>query len=594
MAIPDRFLEELSGRINIVDVVSAYVPLTKKGANYWGLCPFHHEKTPSFSVNEDKQIFHCFGCGKGGGVYRFLMEMESLSFPEAVQKLAQQEGMTVPDQGRGGQNWQERRRRILELNKQAARFYREQLSRPEGEAVAEYIREKRRISPKFSARFGLGAAPDSWDALIRAMGEQGYDKAELLEAGLAVAGKNGGIYDKFRNRLMLPVIDARGDVIGFTSRVMDDSQPKYMNTPETAIFKKRSILYGINYAKKTRRPYFILVEGNIDVITMHQAGFDNTVATMGTALTEEHVRQLGRYTKELVLCLDNDEAGADATQRAIALLKNSGVAVRVLRLPQRQKEDGTLGKQDPDDYIKNYGPAAFEQLLEQQSATPAQYRLDQLRQQFDLERDEQKAQYLLAAAQVVAGLSSPVEREIYGGRAADIAGISRQAMAQEVERLRKRRGWEARRKQERQALAPAQRLQPKERALRYKDVRSARAEEGILRVVLLDGEYFRQLEELEGEDFSSPLLGRAFELLRQQWRQGRTPSLAALDGQIDPREADHLSAIAQQPQSANTAQTALEDYRQILLARRQVGQIRTGEDLARLRDALKQKKSYGG
>lgn len=594
MAIPDRFLEELSGRINIVDVVSAYVPLTKKGANYWGLCPFHHEKTPSFSVNEDKQIFHCFGCGKGGGAFRFLMEMEGISFPEAVEKLAGQEGMTVPNQARGDENWQARRRRILELNRQAARFYREQLSRPEGEAVARYIREERRISPKFSARFGLGAAPDSWDALTRAMAEQGFDKAELLEAGLAAAGKNGGIYDKFHNRLMLPVIDARGDVIGFTSRVMDGSQPKYMNTPETAIFKKRSILYGINYAKKTRRPYFILVEGNIDVITMHQAGFDNTVATMGTALTEEHVRQLGRYTKELVLCLDNDEAGADATQRAIALLKNSGVAVRVLRLPQRQKEDGTLGKQDPDDYIKNYGPAAFEQLLEQQSATPAQYRLDQLRQQFDLERDEQKAQYLLAAAQVVAGLSSPVEREIYGGRAADIAGISRQAMAQEVERLRKRRGWEARRKQERQALAPAQRLQPKERALRYKDVRSARAEEGILRVVLLDGEYFRQLEELEGEDFSSPLLGRAFELLRQQWRQGRAPSLAALDGQIDPREADHLSAIAQQPQSANTAQTALEDYRQILLARRQAGQIRTGEDLARLRDALKQKKSYGG
>ena len=291
MAIPERFLEELSDRVNIVEVVSAYVPLTKKGTNYWGLCPFHHEKTPSFSVNEDKQIFHCFGCGKGGGVYRFLMEMESLSFPEAVQKLAQQEGMTVPDQGRGGQNWQERRRRILELNKQAARFYREQLSRPEGEAVAEYIREKRRISPKFSARFGLGAAPDSWDALIRAMGEQGYDKAELLEAGLAVAGKNGGIYDKFRNRLMLPVIDARGDVIGFTSRVMDNSQPKYMNTPETPIFKKRSILYGINYAKKTKRPYFILVEGNIDVITMHQAGFDNTVATMGTALTEDHIQQ---------------------------------------------------------------------------------------------------------------------------------------------------------------------------------------------------------------------------------------------------------------------------------------------------------------
>ena len=594
MAIPERFLEELSDRVNIVEVVSAYVPLTKKGTNYWGLCPFHHEKTPSFSVNEDKQIFHCFGCGKGGGVYRFLMEMESLSFPEAVQKLAQQEGMTVPDQGRGGQNWQERRRRILELNKQAARFYREQLSRPEGEAVAEYIREKRRISPKFSARFGLGAAPDSWDALIRAMGEQGYDKAELLEAGLAVAGKNGGIYDKFRNRLMLPVIDARGDVIGFTSRVMDNSQPKYMNTPETPIFKKRSILYGINYAKKTKRPYFILVEGNIDVITMHQAGFDNTVATMGTALTEEHIRQLGRYTRELVVCLDSDAAGEDATQRAIGQLRNSGIEVRILRLPQRRDEEGNLLKQDPDEYIRRYGGEAFEQLLEERGSSPAEYRLSLLRRDFDLERDDQKAQYLLAAAQMVAGLSSPVEREIYGNRAADAAGISHQAMAQEVERLRKKKGWEDRRKQERKDLAPAQQLQPKERSLRYKDVRSARAEEGILRVVLLDGDYFRQLEELREEDFSSPLLGRAFAMLRQQWQQGRQPSLAALDGRFEPREADHLSAIAQQPQSAHTAQQALLDYKQILLARQRRGEIHTGEDLAQLRDALRQKKRYGG
>ena len=314
MSIPERFLDELSSRINIVDVVSAYVSLTKKGSNYWGLCPFHHEKTPSFSVNEPKQIFHCFGCGKGGGAYRFLMEIEGITFPEAVSKLAQREGMTVPEEGRGDQNWQEERRRILELNKQAARFYRAMLSQPEGERVAEYIRDKRHISPKFSARFGLGAAPDSWDALTRAMVDEGYAKTDLLQAGLAVAGKNGGVYDKFRNRLMLPVIDARGDVIGFTSRVMDDSQPKYLNTPETAIFKKRNILYGINYAKKTKRPNLILVEGNIDVITMHQAGFDNTVATMGTALTEDHIQQLGRYTKELVLCLDNDAAGVDATR----------------------------------------------------------------------------------------------------------------------------------------------------------------------------------------------------------------------------------------------------------------------------------------
>lgn len=464
MPIPERFLDELNDRLNIVEVVSAYVPLTKKGANYWGLCPFHHEKTPSFSVNAEKQIFHCFGCGKGGGAIRFLMEMENLSFPDAVRKLAGQEGMEVPEDDPSGGRRRERRARILELNKEAARFYRTMLSDPRGAAVAAYIAEARRISPKYSARFGLGAAPEGWDNLIRAMADKGYDKAELLEAGLAVSGKNGGIYDKFRNRLMLPVIDVRGDVIGFTSRVMDDSAPKYLNTPETSVFKKRSVLYGVNYAKSSKRPNFILVEGNIDVISMHQAGFDNTVATMGTALTEEHIRLISRYTKELVLCLDNDAAGEDATQRALALLRGSDLEVKVLRLPQKRGEDGTLGKQDPDDYIKRYGGQAFEALMNR-SENSVEYRLGQVQGKYDLEKDDQRSAYLQEAAGLIAGLSSPVEREIYGGRAADAARISHEVMAQEVERQRRQKSWQARRKQERQDLAPARQLQPKERAL---------------------------------------------------------------------------------------------------------------------------------
>lgn len=593
MAIPDQFIDELSSRLNIVDVVSAYVPLTKKGANHWGLCPFHHEKTPSFSVSESRQIFHCFGCGKGGGAIRFVMEVENLSFPDAVRKLAEQAGMEVPDSGAGEGQWREKRKRILELNKEAARFYRSMLDDPRGAHVAEYIAVKRRISPKYSARFGLGAAPDAWDTLIRAMMEKGYQKADLIEAGLAVAGKNGGIYDKYRNRLMLPVIDVRGDVIGFTSRVMDDSTPKYLNTPETAIFKKRSILYGLNYAKNTKRPNFILVEGNIDVITMHQAGFDNTVATMGTALTEEHIKLLSRYTKELILCLDNDAAGVDATQRAIALLKNSDIAVRVLQLPRRRTEDGQLVKQDPDDYIKNYGGEAFESLLNQ-SANSVEYRLSVVQGGFDLRQDDQRAQYLLAAAEIIASLSSPVEREIYGGRAADAAGISHEAMAQEVERLRKKRSWEARRKEERKNLVPTQQMQPRERSLRYANVRSARAEEGVLRIVLMDGEYFRRLDDLDESRFSSPLLGRAYGMLKKRWQEGRPVTLAALDGAFTPEEADHLAAVMQQPQSMHTAQAALEDYKQTILAESRRGEIRSGEDLVGLRETLKQKKGYGG
>lgn len=592
MAIPEQFLDELSSRLNIVDVVSAYVPLTRKGGNYWGLCPFHREKTPSFSVNESKQIFHCFGCGKGGGAVRFVMEMENLPFPEAVRKLAAQAGMEVPEDNSNGA-WREKRQRILELNKEAARFYRSMLSQPEGAQVAEYIAKKRRISPKFSARFGLGAAPNAWDRLILAMREKGYDKADLIEAGLAVAGKNGGIYDKYRNRLMLPVIDVRGNVIGFTSRVMDDSTPKYLNTPETAIFKKRSILYGLNYAKNTKRPNMILVEGNIDVITLHQAGFDNTIATMGTALTEEHIRILEKYTQELVLCYDNDNAGVDATQRAIALLKGSQLQVKVLQLPRRRDDSGQLVKQDADDFIKHQGPEVFEGLL-QGCANSVEYRLEEVRQGFDLSQDDQKAQYLQAAAGLVAGLNSPVEREIYGNRAADAAGISREAMAQEVEQQRRQKGRQARRQEERRSLTPTQTLQPKQRELRYTNVRSALAEEGVLRVVLLDPSYFRQLEDLPASDFSAPLLGRAYDQLRQRWQAGKPVSLAALDGVFTPEEMDHLSAVVQQPQPMHTAQAALDDYKQTILAQHRRADIHSGQDLAQLRDLLKQKKSYGG
>ncbi len=593
MAIPESFLDDLNGRLNIVDVVSAYLPLTKKGGSHWGLCPFHHEKTPSFSVNESKQIFHCFGCGKGGGAIRFVMEMDSLPFPEAVRKLAQQEGMEVPDDSPGDGRWREKRKRVLELNKEAARFYRSMLNDPRGAAVASYIRDKRRISPRFSARFGLGAAPDGWDSLITAMRDKGYDKAELIEAGLAVAGKGGGVYDKYRNRLMLPVIDVRGDVIGFTSRVMDDSTPKYLNTPETAIFKKRSILYGLNYAKNTKRPNFILVEGNIDVITLHQAGFDNTVATMGTALTEEHVKMLGKYTKELVLCYDNDAAGEDATQRAIALLKNSEVGVKVLRLPKRQMPDGTLGKQDADDYIKNAGAQAFEDLMNQ-SANSAEYRLSVVRANFDLSRDDQRAQYLQAAAEVVAGLTSPVEREIYAGRCAEAAGVSKETVLQEVEQLRRKGFRKARKQEERQNLTPIRQAQPRDRGLRYANVRSALAEEGILRVVLLDGEFFRELDELSPDCFSSPLLGKASGLLRERWAAGKTVTLPALESRLTPEELDQLTAAVQQPQARNTAREALEDCKQIILAEHRRVDIHSAEDLNSLKQALKQKKANGG
>ena len=274
MPIPEQFIDELVARSEISDVVSSYVHLTKKGNNLWGLCPFHNEKTPSFSVSPDKQIYHCFGCGKGGGVISFIMEMENLSFPDAVRLLAQRAGMEVPETGTD-EAGRKKRARLLAANKDAARFYHDYLKSPGGARVRDYIAQ-RQLTPRTATRFGLGAAPDQWDGLTRALTEKGYSKMELIDAGLAVAGKNGGIYDKFRARLMLPVIDVRGDVVGFTSRILPGVEgPKYLNTPETMVFHKGRLIYALNFAKSTKRPNLVLVEGNIDVITLHQAGFDN-------------------------------------------------------------------------------------------------------------------------------------------------------------------------------------------------------------------------------------------------------------------------------------------------------------------------------
>ena len=564
MSIPKTFIDELTQRADIAEVVGDYVPLTRKGANLWGLCPFHSEKTASFSVSPDKQIYHCFGCGKGGGVLSFLMEIENLTYPEAIRRLADKMGMEVPEEDAGDREWRYRRERVLTLNKLAARFYYEQLSTPQGANVADYI-NKRRISKKFANRFGLGAAPDAWDSLIRAMAEKGYDKRDLLEAGLAVAGKNGGIYDKFRNRLMLPVIDLRGDVIGFTSRVMDGSAPKYLNTPETAIFKKRSILYGINYAKTSKRENIILVEGNIDVITLHQAGFDNAVATMGTALTEEHARLLSRYTKELVLCYDNDNAGKDATQRAIGILKNADFAVKVLQLPRRRNEEGELVKQDADDFIKYQGVAAFEKLLSG-SSNQVEYRLEVIQNKYDLAADEQRAAFLQEAAAMIATLSSPVEREIYGNRAATAAGVSGDTMAAEVEKARRSAARKARKQEERQALTPANNFQPKERELRYNNVRSARAEEGVIRLLLLDPSLYPYGETLTEEKFSSPYLWKVYRLLMERWRAGETPRIPVLTGDLSQDEMNRLVQLVNQPETGQNSRKAFGDYIEIIEA----------------------------
>ena len=552
------FLDELIARNDIVDVVGSYVSLTPKGGSYWGCCPFHNEKTPSFHVLQDKQFYHCFGCKKGGGVINFIMEIENLSYPDAIRFLAKRVNMEVPED-RESADADRLRKRLLALNRDAARWYYDVLQSPDGAAVRAYL-DKRAISRKIAVRFGMGASPDSWDALLRAMTAKGYTKQELLTAGLIVANKNGGVYDKFRNRLMLPVIDVRGDVVGFGSRVIDKSEPKYMNSTETPVYSKRRVLYGLNLAKKTKRPNMILCEGNLDVVTLHQAGFDNAVASMGTALTTEQIRLLGRYTKELVLCYDNDNAGQLATQRALEMLNNTEFTVRVLKLPRRLV-DGEYVKQDADDFIKFQGAPAFERLLSG-SENGVEFRMSQVAAKYDLRSDQGRIDYTAEVSQVLSELDNAVEREVYANRAAEAAGLSPDAMRQEVERAARKRRYSDRKKRERQELNPAMTMQPAARGSRYTNLRSAMAEEGVIRLLHLDPTLFGDAPPLRPEEFSSPLLGKIYGAMWPR-RYDRT-GLSALTGELTGEEMSHLTTLLQKPESTANAPQALADYIRVI------------------------------
>ncbi|MBR5607972.1 MAG: DNA primase, partial [Bacteroidaceae bacterium] len=389
--IPESFLQEVSDRNDIADVVSGYVRLNKKsGSNLFGLCPFHSEKTPSFSVAPAKQIYHCFGCGKGGGVFNFIMEIENLTFPESVEFLAKRVGLQVPEEHRDDPE-SRRREQLLRLNKDAGKFFYKQFLAPAGEPAREYAL-RRELTPATVKKFGLGYAPDTWDSLTNAMKALGYSEGLLLQAGLVRKGKKGGVYDTFRNRLMFPVFDVRGNVIGFSGRILGDGEPKYMNSPETPVFNKSKNLFGLNLAKKTKLGYIILCEGNVDVVALHQAGFDNAVASLGTSLTPEQARLISRYVNDVVIAYDGDAAGQKATARAISILEKLDVKVRVLSMS---------GAKDPDEYIKKFGADGFRNLLDK-SEDHTDYTLGKIKEKYDLTVPESKLNFLKEAEQYVA------------------------------------------------------------------------------------------------------------------------------------------------------------------------------------------------
>lgn len=580
MAFPENFINELVERSDIVDVVSGYVRLGKRsGSNLFGLCPFHSEKTPSFSVSPDKQIYHCFGCGKGGGVINFIMEIENLSFPEAVEFLARRAGMPIPEQTDDRES--RRRARMLALNRDAARFFHSQLSTPAGRAARDYM-AGRRIGSAAATNFGLGAAPDSWDSLLRAMEAKGYTGQELFEAGLARRGKNGGFYDSFRNRLMFPVIDVRGNVIGFSGRILEDGEPKYMNSPETPVFSKSRNLFALNLAKKSKSGYIILSEGNIDVVSLHQAGFDSAVASLGTSLTPEQARLISRYTDQVIIAYDNDGAGQKASQRAIGILEKLDVRVKVLRMS---------GAKDPDEFIKRKGADAFRNLLDA-SENQMDYRLRNVTDKYDLNVDEQKVDFLKEATELVARLPGAVERQVYSMRVASMAGVAADVVSGEVERKRKRLLSRAQRSDQREQSRPERQLQPAEKGLRYEDPYSAAAEEGLIRLLYLDPALSRETALPEPEEFSSQALGRIYSAIRARIDRGEEVSAAVLGGELSLNEMSLLVGILQKPELLSRGGRALRDYIKRIRERKELAAGET--DLRELASRLRERKGYEG
>jgi len=474
-----------------------------------------------------------------------------------------------------------KRERLLALNRDAARFFHEKLLQPIGAPAREYI-ARRQISPTMVKNFGLGYAPDSWYELTDAMKKKGYTDFELVTAGLANSNKNGtGVHDIFRSRLMFPVIDVRGNVIGFSGRILGDGEPKYLNTRETPVFNKSRNLFALNLAKKSKSGYIILAEGNIDVVSLHQAGFDSAVASLGTSLTPEQARLISRYANEVVIAYDNDGAGQKAAQRAIGILENLDLKVKVLRM---------AGAKDPDEFIKAKGPDAFKNLLEK-SENHVEYRLQSVLNKYDISVDEEKVACLKEAAQVIASLGSAVEREVYSMRIAERCAVSTAVVADEVERSRKKKMYYAKKQQEKDTLRAARSVQPKDKSLRYNNERSALAEEGVIRLMYLDPGLFTG-GEISPEEFSSPLLGRFFSVLQEKAASHSAISMAALSGSFTGEEIDHLTHILQKPEVLSNGKKALGDYINIIKNEKQNSSTEDAD--LRAFAQTKYRKGYGG
>ena len=579
MAFSPAFIDELIAQNPIEDVVGQYVNLKRSGANMFGLCPFHGEKTASFSVAPDKGIYYCFGCHKGGGVINFQMEVEGMSYPDAVRALAKRVGMEVPDDEEYQSRYHQQER-LWALHKEAARFYHTRLYAPEGAAALQYA-TGRGMPKAVLTTFGIGYAPDSWTNLVDHLRKKGYTDQELKDSGLVtVSQKNGNLFDRFRDRLMFPIIDVRGNVIGFGGRIMkkDDNAAKYLNSPETLIFNKRKNLFALNLAKKSKLGYLILVEGYMDAIALHQYGFDCAVASLGTALTADGATLLSKYTDQVVLIYDGDNAGQNATQRAIPILEKAGLKVKVLQMQ---------GAKDPDEYLKKFGADKFRLLLEG-SSNRIEYQLNAIAKKYDISVDDQKVQFVNECAALIATLDSPIKREIYGKRVAEAASLSEKAVEMEVNKAQKIRRAREKKAQEKIDLAPAQAFQRRGSSkVPYNNVKSGVAEQGLIAMLMRESALLGQAGDLRAEEFSVPLFAKVYTQIKERAAMGLEVSLATLTDLTDD-EMSHMAGIVYEQDAIN--EKAFADCVRTVRSEHQSKQVASEDDLMAIRQRMKERK----
>jgi len=558
LPLPDDFLQELKARSDMVDVASSYLNLKRRGRNMVGLCPFHGEKTPSFNIYPENGSFYCFGCGAGGDVITFIRKIENLDYIEAVRFLAQRAGLDMPENSYD-EGLSNLRKRIYEANREAGRFFYRQLYTKQGEKALNYLRG-RGLSEQTIRHFGLGYSPPSRFTLTDYLRKKGFKDNELVQANLAVRGSRGGIADRFFDRVMFPIIDLRGNVIAFGGRIMGDAKPKYLNTSDTMVFKKSANLFALNLAKNEGSRKLVLAEGYMDVIALHQAGFTNAVATLGTALTQEQAMLMKRYADEAAICYDADEAGQKAAQRAIGLLRNAGMLIRVVSIP---------GAKDPDEFIRengDKGPAKFKQLL-QNSGNDVEYRLQKLKGTFDLQQTEGKVAYLTEASKVLASLENAIEREIYAGKLSDEVGIQKDSVMQQVEKYAGAKAAGERKKQFRQIQTETSARTDQINPQKADNLRAARAEEALIAYVMNNPDNAAGvLRKLPPDKMMTDFNRRVYQIVTSRITQGKSAMLIDISEQFTPDETGAIAGMLSKYTADAATGQAAEEYINVILS----------------------------